>query len=246
MRERSLMLTADKLHELAVKKETTELNIRREYVQHVFLSYFYQQPQSADVFFKGGTALHLIYLNPRFSEDLDFSTPRTDIDTIEDGIQNALIEVEREGIATGIAESKPTTGGYLAIIKFHLAQDKVSIQIEISSRDKKAQGRVVTIASDFVSSYIVMMQREEQLVKQKMRALLERRKPRDFYDLYFILRKEKMLPPEGKNMLPQALKELMELRTSFGRDLEQFLPRSHWLQIKNFKSILKQEIQKYI
>lgn len=239
------MLSSDKLRELAVKKQTTGLNVRREYIQHIILSYFYQQPQSGNIFFKGGTALRFIYNSPRFSEDLDFSTPSSDIAAIENAVQNALTEVEREGIGTEIVESKPTTGGYLAIIEFHLAREKIAAQIEISFRDNKAQGEIVTIASDFVPPYTIMALAEEQLVKQKIRALLLRRKPRDFYDLYFILRKEHLLPPQEKTILPQVLKTLRESKISFNKELAQFLPRSHWPIIKDFKSILEREIQKF-
>lgn len=174
------MLSSDKLRQLAVKKQTTELNARREYIQHILLSYFYQQPQSGNIFFKGGTALRFIYNSPRFSEDLDFSTPSSDIAAIEDAVQNTLTKVEREGIGTEIVESTPTTGGYLAIIEFHLVQEKIALQIEISFRDNDAQGEVVTIANDFVPPYTIMGLREEQLVKQKMRALLPKNL-RSFY-----------------------------------------------------------------
>lgn len=240
------MLSSDTLHELAVKNQTTELNVRREYTQHLFLSYFYQQPQSVNIFFKGGTALRLMYNSPRFSEDLDFSTPSSSITAIEDAVQNTLTEVEREGIGTEIVESTPTTGGYLAIIEVHLAQEKTAAHIEISFRDTDAQGEVITIVSDFVPPYTIMGLAEDQLVKQKMRALLLRRKPRDFYDLYFILRKEHMLPPQEKNILPQILHALEESKISFDKELAQFLPKSHWPIIKHFQSVLEREIQKFI
>lgn len=240
------MLASDKLRELAVKKQTTELNVRREYVQHVFLSYFYQQPPTGNIFFKGGTALRLVYGSPRFSEDLDFSTPGVDISSIEDAVQDTLTEIEREGINTEIIESKNTTGGYLAIIGFQLDQNKVQVQIEISSRDKDTKGEVVTIAGDFIPPYTIMVLAEEQLVKQKIRALLARRKPRDFYDLYFMLRKEKMLPPQEKMILPEALKALTQSKISFDRELEQYLPRSQWAIIKDFRSVLEREIHRYI
>lgn len=240
------MISSDKLRELAVKKQTTELNVRREYIQHIILSYFYQQPQAGNIFFKGGTALRLIYNSPRFSEDLDFSTPSSNIAAIEDAVQNTLTKVEREGIGTKIVESTQTTGGYLAIIEFHLAQEKIAAQIEISFRDKDAQGEVVTIASDFVPPYTIMGLRKEQLVKQKIRALLMRQKPRDFYDVYFILRKEHMLPPQEKNILPQILKVLRKSKISFDKELAQFLPRSQWPIIKDFQSVLEREIQKFI
>ena len=240
------MLTTNKIHELAIKKQTTELNIKREYVQHIFLSYFYQQPQTNNIFFKGGTALRLVYSSPRFSEDLDFSTSGTNIASIENAIQNTLTEIEREGIETDISESKRTTGGYLAIVSFQLAQSKIDIQIEISSRDMNAKGEIITIFGDFIVPYTIMVLSENQLVKQKISALMSRQKPRDYYDLYFILRKEKILLPQEKNILPKVLKLLHQSKTSFNKELEQFLPRSQWAILKDFKSVLEREITKYI
>ena len=47
------MLEESLIKTLAVKFQTTELNIRREYAQHLFLSYFYQRPETKKVWFKG-------------------------------------------------------------------------------------------------------------------------------------------------------------------------------------------------
>lgn len=73
------MIADHVLKSLATKFQTTELNVRREYCQHLFLSYFYQQPLTDHIYFKGGTALRTLYNSPRFSEDLDFSASITDI-----------------------------------------------------------------------------------------------------------------------------------------------------------------------
>ncbi len=56
------MITVEAIRALAAKLQTTELNVRREYCQHLFLSYFYQQSLTDQVYFKGGTALRIIYL----------------------------------------------------------------------------------------------------------------------------------------------------------------------------------------
>lgn len=40
------MISTDALRALAPQWQTTELNVRREYFQHLFLSYFYRQPLS--------------------------------------------------------------------------------------------------------------------------------------------------------------------------------------------------------
>ncbi|MBN1444929.1 MAG: nucleotidyl transferase AbiEii/AbiGii toxin family protein [Candidatus Omnitrophica bacterium] len=58
---------------MALQYKTTEINIAREYVQHLFLSSLYREKSSEKVLFKGGTALRIVFQSPRFSEDLDFS-----------------------------------------------------------------------------------------------------------------------------------------------------------------------------
>ncbi|MCL5676058.1 MAG: nucleotidyl transferase AbiEii/AbiGii toxin family protein [Patescibacteria group bacterium] len=240
------MLSADKLVQLAVKYQTTELNLRREYVQHVFLSHFYEQPEARDILFKGGTALRLLYNSPRFSQDLDFSTGATKTKEIENCAQNTLSEIEKEGIKTEIKEAKETTGGYLAIIEFKLDKNTVSVQLEISTRRKKLSGELTTVVGDFIPPYTIMRLSQEQLIKEKISALLFRQKPRDFYDLYFILRAKNLLPPAQKKVLGQVLKVLSASNISFAKELQQFLPRSHWPVIKDFKHSLKREIERYI
>lgn len=71
------MISSDFVKRLATQTQTTELNILREYLQHLFLSYFYKRKDSEKVLFKGGTALKFIYGSPRFSEDLDFSAKKS-------------------------------------------------------------------------------------------------------------------------------------------------------------------------
>ncbi len=89
------MITNEHMRVLAIKYQSTELNIRREYLQHLFLSYFYQQPATDTVYFKGGTALRIIYQSPRFSEDLDFSTAHSGTKEIEQAILRTLYAIER-------------------------------------------------------------------------------------------------------------------------------------------------------
>ena len=182
------MISTDSIKTISNKQQTTELNIRREYIQHLFLSYFYQQKKTSEVFFKGGTALRILYNSPRFSEDLDFSSSLSEIKQIEDAVLDTLKEIEREGLQTEITESKKTSGGYLAIILFDLADERIKLQFEISLREGEKKGELTTIAGDFVPPYTIMSLMTEQLVGEKIQALLTRQKPRDFYDLYFILR----------------------------------------------------------
>ena len=240
------MITAEIIQTLTKKYQTEAINVWREYFQHLFLSYFYKQPEADDIYFKGGTALRLIYQSARFSEDLDFSSSVKDIKRIESAVVNTLAEIEREGVHTELTEATETTGGYLATMQFGNNGEWIATRIEISLRNgKKDKGEFVTIASDFVPSYTLVQLVQEQIVEGKIAALLSRKKPRDFYDFYFLLRAT-MIPVKSKELLQGVLDALQASNIPFDKELKRFLPQSHWPMIRNFKVALEREMKKYV
>lgn len=239
------MISLEQIKKLGTKYQTNELNVMREYLQHLFLSYFYQLPESNGIYFKGGTSFRLVYQSMRFSEDLDFSTNKKDIPKIEDYLLQVLEKIEKENIPSKVKEAKTTSEGYLFIVDFMLLNRTIPIKVEISFREKGNQGEIVTVTSDLVSPYTLVILEEKQLISQKIRALLARKKPRDFYDLYFILRKN--LPILQKNtVLKEVLKVLNSTNINFGTELKQYLPKSHWTIIKDLKKALEKEITRFI
>lgn len=239
------MISDSTLQTLGNKYQTNTLNVRREYMQHLFLAYFYQQPQTKQIYFKGGTALRIVYGSPRFSEDLDFGSTLHDVHEIEEAVLHTLNEIEREGIKTSITESKATAGGYLAIIGFVLGTETVHIRVEASFREKELIAETETIANDFVPPYLINTLTQEQLVEGKVSALLDRQKPRDFYDLYFLLRKN-LISPKQKAMLRPVLTLVNSTNINFSQELKQFLPQDQWPIIKDFKEALERTIKRFI
>lgn len=236
------MITQRLLKDLAGRNQTTELNVKREYFQHIFLSYFYKQAEAKNIFFKGGTALRLIYGSPRFSEDLDFSSANTTFKEIEFAIEKTLSEISKEGINCEIIESKKTTGGHIAIIKFVSLEKEVRLKIEISLRNEGASSEIKTITSDYIPPYLVIALSPKILLAQKIQALMTRGKPRDFYDLYFMLRKN-MFHDEEKYKFKEILNKIKGTEISFRMELEEFLPKSHWMLLKDFKKTLEKELE---
>lgn len=239
------MIARDSLTALAAKLQTTELNVRREFFQHLFLSYFYQQPPTNQIYFKGGTALRMLFGNPRFSEDLDFSSMVRDVGVMEAVILESIASIARENIDVDITESTQTTGGYLAILTFRADGVPVSIQLEISFRAGHKTGEPATVVSEFLPAYTIIALAREQLIDEKIEALIDRHKARDFYDLYFILRAN-LLPPQKRGVLPQALTVLRQSNVSFVQELKEFLPRSHWAIIRGFPETLEREIERFL
>ena len=241
------MISKSLIDDLTRKYQTTRVNVAREYCQHLFLSYFYQKKKSEHILFKGGTAIRLLYNSPRFSEDLDFTAYNIPTRRIETIFIDSLDDVAQTGIGVELEEAKITSGGYLAIARFTFLDFKENIQIEVSMRPKKFKitSEVVLISSDYIPSYNVVSLAEKHLIEEKIQALLDRAKPRDFFDIYYLLRANLSIP---KNNLPlkKVLKKLEETKMDFKRELMLFLPKSHHNILKDFKNILKRELNKYV
>ena len=70
-----------------------KLNLLREYLQYKILEALSQADTGNTLMFMGGTCIHLIHANPRFSEDLDFDNrgaTRRDFETLAKGVERTL------------------------------------------------------------------------------------------------------------------------------------------------------------
>lgn len=237
------MISPEGLKEIADKSQTSLLNISRDYVQALFLHAFYQLKESSAFLFKGGTALHFVYQSPRFSEDLDFSATAFDCRIFEKILTQALAFIEKNNLKVDLIEFKPTTGGCLAIFSVVVGNLPVRIQVEVSLRtSKKVKGEAVLVKTGFLPPFEVVILEEEKMVVEKIEALLTRKKPRDFYDLYFILRTDLKLriPKEKRAAIEKEIGSLN--KTEIVKDLKGFLPKSHRLIIKDLPTVLKREL----
>ena len=239
------MIEIEAIKKLAVKHQTREENIIREYLQHFFLSVFYKQKESRGILFKGGTALRIIYGSPRFSEDLDFSfSLALKKQVIENAFLETVSKISESGIEINIKDSKITSGGYLGEIFYNLYGFKGCILFEVSSRKIKRNlsQETTTIVSEFFPPYIIEHLAASKIVEEKILALLERKKPRDFYDLYFILRHPLLRTYVPRNKIEELNKLVIKGKVNFARELKTFLPLSHQSILKNFKKNLLKEL----
>lgn len=241
------MMDRQILQNLAQKNQTTFRNVLREYLQHLFLSSFYKHSPSEHFLFKGGTALRLIFGSPRFSEDLDFSAVKNSVD-FEDLLENVIYDIAQENIKVDIMESKPTSGGHLAILQIESLGEKFELYQEVSFRSKKdLTGEISMVHSNTVPSYNVYILDKKLLVGEKIQALLTRQKPRDVFDLYFILRKEELhqvtrIDDTKRKAVFSLLEHLPKEKISV--ELKDLLPKSFWPVIKDLPKVLKSELER--
>ncbi len=182
------MITKDQIYSLAKKNKINETVIFREYLQLVFLNELYSKKQSRDIFFKGGTALHLIYKAPRFSEDLDF--------TVESGgksflnfIWKLFSELSKKETVT-FKEKKTVAGKrFLLTAEPSALPYETFVNLDFSFREKVLQPQKSIIDTNFpviFTSYVYHLSKEE-IFAEKIRALMTRTKGRDLYDLWYLM-----------------------------------------------------------
>ena len=242
------MIDAKQVRELADRYQTPADNIVREYFQHLFLSHLYRQKDADHLLFKGGTALRVVWQSPRFSEDLDFTGTNASIRAIESVLEKTLVGIEGEGIHVKIDEAKKTSGGYFSILQFEGEGNRGEIQLEVSLRAPgKAKGDTALIPSEFLPAFTLIHLEEKILVHEKVAALLTRAKPRDFYDLYFILRSRlafKEVFQKDKSLKGKLLEAMGNTKLNAKSELKRFLPASQHGLLKNFNAILSAEIER--
>lgn len=241
------MIEKELLLNQAVKSGTSFRNLLREYLQHLFLANFYQRRLSENYLFKGGTALKLLFGSPRFSEDIDFSGLKNSKD-YEKILEDVWLNFSFENIKISLLESKPTSGGHLAIMSFSLLGEKIELRNEISFRPKGSlKKEVLLVAPQVVPAYKVYSLNKNQIIKEKIEALLYRQKPRDFFDLYFILRKDELrqvleLDSEQRREIISRLDS--QEKTEIRKELKRLLPKSFWHIIKDLPAVLKKELER--
>lgn len=203
----------------------------REEVELVFLKGFFESAISDRLIFKGGTALRLIYSSPRFSEDLDFS--------ITDKVKHA----EFKKVITRITKSDErfsikdlASKYYTHLAQIHIKEPwqeiALSMKIEIAKKivKKDDTGYVNSLAKSSVSNISVMVKAFtlERMLEDKLRAIKERKMPRDIFDIWFICQKT------GKSF---TLDNFGYPKGKMRQELRKFLPKTFYPVVEDLEKL---------
>lgn len=252
------MITHQQQEELAKNYQIDTYTVFREYLQLVFLSYLYQRKEAEKIYFKGGTAIHLLCGSPRFSEDLDFLTP-----FVASEIKKVTAETEKQ-IQKELPEFKisPLWAGRKTLrlrIK-HLTPDfkyPFVIRLDFSLGEKPIRAIVSPLLTKFPIAFFPLVSHlsAEEILAEKICALLTRSRGRDLFDLWFLLEKgikiepslvEKKLEEEAKKFSKEQLIKKIKAYPigNLKKDLDKFLPVSQRKLTPILKEILLKKIGK--
>src|SRR3990167_4993584 len=186
-------------YRLAKESRIDITQIVREEWEIKILKEIFESPLGNSIYFKGGTALRLVYNSPRYSDDLDFTlVKRISKKSWEDMLKN-IIKKFPEVIISDQKDKFYTYFGELKIKEDYLPLS-FSIKIEISKRIKNKYKYSLKLLTSKTTNIQILAQVEdlEEIRKEKKLAINSRNLPRDLFDLWFIA--QKMKEPMDKNL----------------------------------------------
>lgn len=175
--------------------------VESDYLQHIILLFLSRRAGSWLVF-KGGTALQKAYGLNRFSDDLDFTSEKEDFEKIAHGIKTDLIifGLENEMKIKRIEDVSEVIVYSIKGPLYDGTPRSMAVQrVEVSLREKvilkERIHEVVPVYPD-LQPYLLTMMDPEEILSEKVRAIMTRNKARDVYDLWFLIKKKIPFNPE--------------------------------------------------
>lgn len=142
--------------------------------------------------FKGGTALSKIYFPMiwRLSEDLDFVF-RGDFRVIVDSLPNIFTKIKKTSGTGLVLKAQHSNPDYLQLkIQYDAVLGKNWIKIDVTREapiDRVLNHKLSQVYSDY-PSFMVIVESIEEIGAEKIRSLVERKKCRDYYDVWQLLK----------------------------------------------------------
>lgn len=180
------MLTRQQLEIINRKSLKYPLHIaEKDYLLALVLQVITNSVLGKTLIFKGGTALHHCYLEQyRFSEDLDFSANQRLMELEE--VRKVFADVD-----------------YLQIKKDHLSEATIKVE-KLQYTGPLTQPNSLKVEIDFLQNVVLQPQTLEyhnvwglefnvavmdirEICAEKIRAMSDRARYRDFYDMYLVL-----------------------------------------------------------
>ncbi len=239
------MITKEQIKELSKRKRINQDTIQREYLQILFLKILYTDKLSQKIYFKGGTAIHLLLGSSRFSMDLDFSSEIYSDSLgklLEKIVDRMILEIPDVKLKSS---KKRINHSFSKILSYYPKEKKypLNIAIDFSLREKPMKKIQITVLkTDFPISGLPVISHLhwQEILAEKIRAILIRGQGRDLYDIYYLVMKNiavdwemvkekmKIYPQVNIDKNVDALIRKIEKfeNKELKKDLTQFLPES--------------------
>ncbi|MBU4300801.1 MAG: nucleotidyl transferase AbiEii/AbiGii toxin family protein [Nanoarchaeota archaeon] len=181
------LISENRLRYLSGLKGFNLIYLEKDYFLSLLL---YLLKDVKDICFKGGTALNKIFLNhTRLSEDLDFTCRKT-----TESAKNEIVAIleKNKGIFQKYAFENQTNN-YFRLKVFYNSYFTENSYIVIDLNGKASlhcppQMQKVRHFYEEIPEFEILTLDPNELIAEKIRALIARNQPRDYFDVYFLLK----------------------------------------------------------
>ena len=230
------MITRRELRRYAAREKVSLGALEKDYILTMVLRQVYaDETLKTLLVLKGGTALHKLYLHRRLSLDLDFTALRpVALDEVKGALEVAEIQGQVKDYQVFHDALTINQLGYLGPLGY-----PSSITVNVSFRERVILPPVTHVLENlYFEPFPVTAMELEEMVAEKLRAALMRKAPRDYFDLWLVLKEAALnasLVPElvmakletvGLKYDPAMLwGELDMLERLWEEDLRELMPR---------------------
>ncbi len=190
------MLSIEDIKKIAKLKGINSLgNAEKDYLLDIVLLSVSRITKD-ELVFKGGTCLYKFYKLDRFSEDIDFTLKKEfDVDGL---IRKIAADLGLFGIEASIKSKKRVKNSLMITIRTKgplyagNPQSFSNIRIDINLKseiNKVPLHATYTSLYPDIPSFSLIVMREDEILAEKVRAIMMRSKARDVYDMWFLIRK---------------------------------------------------------
>lgn len=182
------VISENKLRYLGGKKGFNLIYLEKDYFLTVLL---YAMKDVENIYFKGGTALNKIFLNhTRLSEDLDFSCSGS-LSKIE-GYVLKILDKNKEIFPKCEFDNKTNSFFRLKIFynSYFSKNDYIILDVNKKSSIYLRPEKVnIPHFYENIPKFKINIINSKEIFAEKVRALITRNRPRDYFDVYMILKK---------------------------------------------------------
>ena len=176
----------DKLDLIIAEKGFSPVLFIKDYYLTVIL---YLIKDIKGIYFKGGTALQKTILDySRLSEDIDFTIDRN----LEDVKKEIMKNIDESKLFGEITKDKDVTEFTRLIIPYDSELGKGTVFIDLNKRGvllTKSEMMKINHFYPNIPPFEISRLSKKEMIAEKMAATMGRNKPRDYFDIYKILKK---------------------------------------------------------
>jgi len=253
------MISTANIIKLSNQSGVDSFTILREYVQISFLDKLFGFPNAKKLVFKGGTAIRFFLNSPRFSEDLDFTTSLNDQEISEitnktaSSIKKSIGEIKVKDIKSIVGVTKKL------YFQSELSKQPLTIKLDFSKRGDVLKTKIGVIKTDLpiITTAPIIFMDPEEILAEKTRAILTRKKGRDLFDIWFLTHQGYKLNSEFMEQKLSLYKEKYQPKKILGviknwnektlfNDINRFLSKKDRQIIPHLKELACEEFRKSI